>query len=266
MLKRHRIEVPRQRLAGGLLLAISMAFLAWGHASSARAVDTSGFDMSLNITGCAEGTVTTRAAPAKCTLAVGSTFSVSYDLDSIPFLPDTDSDGINGYSAISMVSAFSGVQYKPGTFIPLHGVDGGTQEPPLGPLDPNGIFGIIYFPTPCTPPDVADPVCESDAKHLTAWTAEFNCAASGSIEILPRAGGLVTIIGQPMASLPAVRSIAINCMTPVGGIAVDPDLSTLQIEPSDSAGVRVGLLVAIAVGGAAAVGAAGWYAWRRATS
>ena len=273
MLKHHRTWLQGWRLRGVLVLVVSMAVLATtpGHATTALAVDTSGFEMSINISGCDEGTVTTKGGAAKCTLAPGSTFSVSYDLNTIPMFPDVDADGINGYHGMQMVSAFSGVQYKTGTLIALHGFAVLTEEPPLGPLAENGIASVIFFPQPCTPPDLFIAVCESDATNLTVWTAEFNCSASGTVELLPEFADRITIIGALALGfentfLPEAKSIAVNCVPPVGGIAVDPDLSALRIETSDSAGVRVGLLVAIAVGGAAAVGAAGWYAWRRATS
>ncbi|MCH8949580.1 MAG: hypothetical protein IIB87_04300, partial [Chloroflexi bacterium] len=57
--------------------------LSWGHGTSgeAEAVNTSGQNFSMSISGCAEGTVTTKGGDAKCSLATSSTFTVNVDLN-----------------------------------------------------------------------------------------------------------------------------------------------------------------------------------------
>ena len=67
----------------GVTLAL---MLSWGHGTrgEAEAVDLSGVNFSMSISGCDEGTVTTKGGDATCSLASGGTFTLTPHLNRIP--------------------------------------------------------------------------------------------------------------------------------------------------------------------------------------
>lgn len=272
------VAIPLAALAVALVLMVS-----WGHRTSgeAEAIDTSGVNFSMTISGCDEGTVTTKAGDATCSLAAGGTFTVNFDLNSLPpDLPDSEPDGVNGYELIGMAASFSGVQYKTGTYTALHGESiFAPREPPLGSFGVIGLTNDIIFYPPCTPPDEASFIgCESTAKGLTVWTADFNCGNSGFVELHPRLqvseGGSFETYVRAITSRTYRETdserITVNCPPkPVGGIALDADLIGLALEASEpssgNAGLPLSIAAAVATGIVALCGAA-WYARRRVPS
>ena len=259
--------------AVGVTLAL---MLSWGHGTrgEAEAVDLSGVNFSMSINGCDEGTVTTKGGDATCSLASGGTFTVNFDLDSIPILPDAEPDGVFGYEIIGMAASFSGVQYKTGTYTALHGQSiFAPREPPLGTFGVIGLTNDVIFHPPCTPPDEASFIgCESTAKGLTMWTADFNCGNSGFIALHPMLpvseGGAFETYVRNIASLTYRETdserITVNCppKPAVGGIALDTELRAPALETLEPSSGNAGLLLSMAAAVATGIVALCGDAWQ----
>ena len=270
-------------------LAVTLALiLTWGYQDSdkADAANTGAktqMDLVINDGQCDSSVQT------KCTLAFGSTFTLSI----VPsILPDAAGGGYTGWQTLL---DYGTLLYKPASgeitwdvsLLPGRSPGSPTgKEGQVGHGDTSAFFGTF-------------PVSQQKTAIVTLG---FNCAQNNQSGIFSETVSLIDFNASPSGTtyvevdyvtvdVPNVGSLEINCVVmlptntpkppptntpqppptdtpaapPVGGIAVDPDLGALALATGASSSNNTGLLAGIvAAAGVVALGGAAWYARRRA--